>query len=68
MEFIYENVVKYKFIFGVVCNLVNIKIGFKDVFVEFVGSVIEFVNFWFKRMKLKDEYWKVYIGILDEEI
>lgn len=68
MEFIYENVVKYKFIFGVVCNLVNIKIGFKDVFVEFVGSVIEFVNFCFKRMKLKDEYLKVYIGILDEEI
>lgn len=68
MEFIYENVVKYKFIFGVVRNLVNIKIGFKDVFVEFVGSVIEFVNFRFKRMKLKDEYLKVYIGILDEEI
>lgn len=44
------------------------KFGFKDVFVEFVGSVIEFVNFRFKRMKLKDEYLKVYIGILDEEI
>lgn len=68
MESKFEVVVKYKIIFGVIRNMVNVKLGFKDVYKEFIGDIINFVNLRFKRMKLKEELLEVYIGVLDGDI
>lgn len=68
MESEFEVDVKYKIIFGVIRNMVNLKLGFKDVYKEFIGDIINFVNLRFKRIKLKEELLEVYIGVLDEDI
>lgn len=68
MESKFEVEVKYKIKFGVIRNMVNVKLGFKDVYREFIEDIINFVNLRFKRMKLKEELLEVYIRVLEEDI
>lgn len=55
MESKFKVIVKYKIIFGVMKNMVNVKLGFSDVYKEFIGYIVNFLNLKFERMKLKEE-------------